>query len=163
MPLTTIRNNLSIFLALAAAMFGAYAFISHLHYKELSARYETLETRNASLITSNEAQATTINTLSDQRLMDDRIFNFLVKQQGLITAQGSQVRQDLQELTKHDESARDIYLTELPNTTRELLRKQATGGIPDNDNQVNPSGESQAALSNTGLDWYNGWRPNLLY
>ena len=139
MPLTTqIRNNLSVVLAIAAAVFAGYAYISHLHYKALSARMETVAAQNERMLSTNEQQASIINELTKQREIDDRILRLLAEQQMAIKSQGDQVRSKLEELADNDTAIRSLFNLRLPPATIRLLHDQVRGGTPAGSVETTP-------------------------
>lgn len=131
MPLTTIRNNLSIVLALAAAVFAGYAYISHLQYQALQARMETVEAQNERMLSTNEQQASIIEDLTKQRALDDRILRLLAEQQVTIKTQGDQVRYKLEELADNDAEIRDLFELRLPPAAIRLLHDQVRGSTSE--------------------------------
>lgn len=131
MPLIAIRNNLSIVLALAAAVFAGYAYISHLHYQALQARMETVEAQNARMHSTNEQQASIIEDLTNQRVLDDRILRLLAEQQVAIKSQGDHVRYKLKELTDNDDEIRNLFQLRLPPAAIRLLHDQVRGSTPE--------------------------------
>lgn len=140
MPLTTkIRNNLSVALAIAAAVFAGYAYISQLHYKALSARMEATEAQNARMLTTNAQQATVIEELTNQRVIDDRILRLLAQQQVAIASQGDHVRFKLEELADNDEEIRGLFDLRLPPAAIRLLHDQIRGGTPEGSAEATPN------------------------
>lgn len=133
MPLTTIRNNLSIILAIAAAVFAGYSYISHLHYQALKARMETVEAQNERMHSTNEQQASIIEDLTKQRALDDRILRLLAEQQVAIKTQGDHVRYKLEELADNDSEIRDLFELRLPPAAIRLLHDQIRGSTPESD------------------------------
>ena len=143
MPLTTkIRNNLSVILAIAAAVFAGYSYISHLHYQALSARMETVEARNARMLSTNEQQASIIEELTHQRVIDDRILRLLAEQQVTIQSQGDQVRFKLEELADNDEEIRDLFNLRLPPAAVRLLHDQIRGSAAKDSVETTPDPEN---------------------
>lgn len=139
MPLTTkIRNNLSVVLAIAAAVFAGYAYISHLHYQALSARMETVEAQNARMLSTNEQQASIIEELTNQRVIDDRILRLLAEQQVAIKSQGDHVRFKLEELADNDEEIRDLFNLRLPPAAIRLLHDQIRGSAAEDSVEATP-------------------------
>lgn len=168
MLLQRIRNNLSIILAMAAAMFAAYAFITNLHYQKLAAQYETLEQRNSVLISANEAQSQTIATLTKQRLIDDRIVGMLETQRDLITAQGQSTRNSFKELAKNDKAVADFIESSIvPSSIWRLLYNQAADSNSGEDSTLSPPGSPSPKMPNptptSAIPGHERWRFTGLY
>lgn len=138
MILSKVRTHLSILLALCAAIFAGYAYITNLHYNILNERLKTVEAQN-------ERQVETIRRLARQSVIDNQILELLTQQRDAIHSQGYKVRSKLEELARNDQEIRNLFDTRLPPASIRMLVEQAKGA-GNSGGFNNPSGNSDSPL-----------------
>jgi len=124
MILKTMRNNLSVALAVLSAVMAGYAVITQLHYDIAVERLKVEEHRNSLLTDSIREQAKTIETLTKQRLIDDKILRLLAEQQVSMKTQTDDITKRFKELANNDKAIHDLFSMRLPPDAVRLLREQ---------------------------------------
>lgn len=130
MLLSTIRSNLAALLAVSTALFAGYAYITHLHHQATKAQLVEVRAEKARLINLNEKQTATIAEMSRQQEISDSILSAVTRQADSLSAQGSSIEQQLQELGNNDSSLEKLRSIRLPDSAVRLLH-DAAGGVPD--------------------------------
>lgn len=147
MTLQAVRSHLSIALALVAAIAGAYAYITNLHYENLETRYEQLEAEKAQVLVANATLAGTVSRMSEQNIRDDRFFKALQASLKQINEQGNYARSQFKELAKNDQVLFEFNKSIVPSSAMRVLYDQASGRLYESGDLINPSSFITPALS----------------
>lgn len=146
--LVAIRKNLSIILALAAAIFAGYAYIINLKLGHAETIAASLEAKNAQVLAANAMQARAITELTLQREIDQELVAILTDQGRLIEIQGDELSRQLQELAKNDEKIRAFIESPVPDElVRMLMEQTGRAGRGRADNTPGASKANEGAVS----------------
>ena len=151
MILTKIKSNLSGLLAMGAAIFAGYSYITYLHHQVTIQKAKVLTVQNEQMLQINKEQAATIATLTKQREIDDKILKALTERQIAARVQNTEVQTQLEELTKNDKVVSDLFAMRLPPDAIKLLHDQSRNRVRASGDQNSTTSEHKGEVPRTDL------------
>lgn len=122
--LTPFKSELLAMIGVVAICGIGATIAAYLHIQRQNARIETLDTRNADLVTANKGWAARVAEQDRLRALEQKNVLLLQDKLALIEKQGVASAAQLNQLEKTNAEVRELMARRLPPELRRLLEQQ---------------------------------------